>query len=74
MIRSDLRDDQCVGCGGSLARAACVGRKNVTYTAGEFAGDPGVVLVALCRCGRESVIPLSVSPEIEREFPSEEGQ
>ena len=73
MIRSELRDDRCSGCGASLAKAASVERESVTFAGGEYAGDPGVVLVVRWHCGRESVIPLSVSPEIEREFPSEEG-
>ena len=32
------------------------------YTRGEFRGEPGVVLIALCWCGLTSVVPLSVSP------------
>ena len=60
VIRAELYDSHCVGCGASLARAASVERKNVTYTAGEFAGERGTVIVAECACGLITEIPFSV--------------
>ena len=59
MIRSELRDDHC-WCGTSLDRATSVQREDVTYTAGEFRGEPGTVIIAECSCGITSVIPFSV--------------
>ena len=62
MVRAELHADQCFGCGASLDWATFVERADVTYTTGEFCGEPGVALVALCYCGMTSVIPFSVSP------------
>ena len=59
MIRSELRDDQCVGCGAAL-HGAEVNRAAVTFARGEYAGERGVVIVAECSCGATSVIPLCV--------------
>jgi len=61
MIHAELRDDQR-WWGASLNRSAYARREDVTFTAGEFRGEPGVVLIALCPCGLTSVVPLSVSP------------
>ena len=60
MIRSEIRDDSCVGCGASLDRAEYVERHEVVFAKGEYAGARGVVIVAECSCGHTSVIPLSV--------------
>ena len=60
MIRAELHDSDCRYCGESLKEAAYVGREDVTYTRGEFAGESGVALIALCGCGMTSVVPLSV--------------
>ena len=62
MIRSELHDSHCSGCGASLAKAASVKREDVTFTTGEFSGEVGVVLVVRCHCGHESRVPLSVDP------------
>lgn len=62
MIRYELRNDRCFGCGASLNRAAYVGREDVVYVRGEFAGEHGIVILAECSCGLTSVVPLSVSP------------
>lgn len=37
-------------------------REDVVYTAGEFIGEPGVAVIAMCGGGLTSVIPYSVSP------------
>ena len=60
MIRSELRDDQCVGCGLSLQKADYVERHEVVFAKGEYAGARGVVIVAECHCGITTVVPLSV--------------
>ena len=60
MIRCELRNDQCVGCGASLDRAEYVERHPVVFARGEFAGCRGVVIVAECSCGHTKVVPLSV--------------
>ena len=62
MIRTELRDDRCYGCGASLDQVVDFQREDVTYTSGEFIGEPGVAVVALCRCGLTSVIPFTVNP------------
>ena len=60
MIRSEIRDDSCVGCGTSLNRAEYLERHAVVFAKGEFAGEPGTVIVAECHCGHTTVVPLSV--------------
>lgn len=60
MIRSELRDDQCVGCGASLDRAEYVERHEVVFAKGEFAGERGIIVLAECSCGITSVVPLCV--------------
>jgi hypothetical protein len=57
MIRSELHDDRCYGCGASLDQAVYFQREHVVYTQGEFRGEP---VAALCRCGSTSVVPFSV--------------
>ena len=59
MIRRELREDRCV-CGRSLGDVTAVDREPVVYTAGEFAGEPGVAVIASCRCGLTTVVPYSV--------------
>ena len=61
VIRSELHDDQCVGCGDQLSVADYVQRASVTFARGEYAGERGVVIVAECSCGATSVVPLSVN-------------
>ena len=60
MIRAELHGDHCGGCGAPLARADYLERHQVVFGAGEFHGEPGVVIVAECACGHTSVVPLSV--------------
>ena len=60
MIRSEIRDDSCVGCGASLDRAEYLERHAVVFAKGEYAGEPGIVIVAECHCGITTVVPLSV--------------
>ena len=60
MIRAELCDDQCVGCGSSLERAEHVERERVTFARGEYAGERGDVVPAECDCGHTTVIALSV--------------
>ena len=60
MIAAELHEERC-WCGASLGDAVRVRRENVIFTAGEFRDEPGVVAVALCRCGLTSVIPLVVN-------------
>ena len=60
MIRSELHDDRCYGCGASLDQAVYFQREHVVYTQGEFRGEPGVAVVALYRFGSTSVVPFSV--------------
>ncbi len=60
MTRSELRDDSCYGCGASLSAADHVEPHEMVYATGEYAGEPGIVVVAECSCGHTSVIPLSV--------------
>jgi hypothetical protein len=62
MILGELGHDQCCGCGSSLQEAKYVERHDVIYAIREFAGEPGVAVAALCRCGSTSVVPFSVSP------------
>ena len=62
MIWGELHDSHCLGCGASLKGATSLERANVTYTEGEYAGEPGVAVVARCQCGVVTVVPFSVSP------------
>ena len=62
MIYSELREDQCVGCGKLRSAADHLERHEVVFATGEFRGEPGIVIVAECSCGHTAVIPLSVSP------------
>ena len=63
MIRRELRDDRCLGCRAALDNVVGFQRENVVYTTGEFAGEPGVAVVALCCCGMTTIVPWSVSPK-----------
>ena len=60
MIRAELHDSRCRGCGASLDRAVFIERANVTYIGGEFDGEPGVAVVARCSCGVATAVPFSV--------------
>ena len=60
MMRSELRDDECGGCGSSLTEADYVERADAIFAHGEFVGERGVVIVAECACGTTEVVPLSV--------------
>ena len=61
MIRTELLDDRCCGCGTSLERAVRYERKDVVYESGEYAGE-GVDVAAFCGCGATTTIAFSVSP------------
>ena len=63
MIRRDLRDDRCSGCEASLEDVVDFERVGIIYGRGEFAGEPGVAVVAFCRCGMITIVPWSVSPK-----------
>ena len=58
--RSELRGDNCPACAEPLSAAEYVTRHAVTFSKGEFRGEPGTVIVAECRCGHTAVVPLSV--------------
>ena len=60
MIRTELREDQCVGCGSSLEQVEHVERERVTFARGEYAGEPGSVMVCECDCGATTVVAYSV--------------
>ena len=61
MIRAELHDDHCSGCGAPLIQAEYIERHDVTFATGEFRGEPGTVIVAECGCGATSVVPLCVN-------------
>ena len=60
MIRRDLNDDSCHACEARLSAADYLERHQVVFANGEYAGEPGTVIVAECPCGITSVIALSV--------------
>lgn len=60
MIRAELHDDHCIGCGVLLDRAEYVERHDVTFAKGEYAGEPGIIVLAECVCGHTTVVPLCV--------------
>jgi len=62
VIRAELHNDQCDGCGSSLHNAEYIGRERVIFARGEYVGECGVVILAECSCGLTAVIALSVSP------------
>ena len=62
MIRRDLRDDCCSRCRASLEGVVDFERVAIIYGRGEYAGEPGVAVVAFCRCGMVTLVPYSVSP------------
>ena len=62
MILRDLRGDRCSRCGASLEGVVDFERVGIIYGRGEFAGEPGVAVVAFCRCGTATIVPWSVSP------------
>ncbi len=61
MIRAELYDDRCSACEARLSEADHFERVDVIYGRGEYEGEPGVAVLAFCRCGTTSVIPFSVN-------------
>ena len=61
MIRSELPEHSCGGCGSPFPKTASFTRQQFTCEGGEFAGATAVALFVVCpSCEHESIILWSV--------------